>query len=75
MPSRNIVMAILYLTGSWHYALTLTSVVGFAFKPGMVNDFYPMWNVSRAMLNHIDPYGRQSPNRIGLQQLKCIRKV
>jgi hypothetical protein len=57
MRSRTAIMAIVCLIGAWYYALSIASVGGFAFKPGMVNDFYPLWNVSRAISSHIDPYG------------------
>jgi len=56
MKPRTAILALLCLAASWNYALTLASIPAFWFKPGMINNFYPVWNASRSVLHHIDPY-------------------
>lgn len=52
-----ILLAVLCLAASWYYALCISSAGGVGLKPGHVNDFFQLWNASRAVLHHEDPYG------------------
>ena len=56
MKPRTAILALLCLMATWDYALTLASIPAFWFKPGIINNFYPLWNASRSILHHIDPY-------------------
>jgi len=53
---RATAIALLCLAGSWYYALSIAARGGFAMKPGIINDYYPLWNASRCILHRIDPY-------------------
>jgi hypothetical protein len=52
-------LALLCLAASWNYALTLASNPASWLEPGIVNNFYPLWNASRSVLHHIDPYSSE----------------
>lgn len=57
MKPRTAILAVLCLATSWYYAISLSSTGGVALKPGAVNDFFQVWNASRAILHHANPYG------------------
>ena len=52
-------LIVLCLATSWYFAFSLSSRAGVGLKPGHVNDFFQLWNASRAILHHTNPYGRE----------------
>jgi hypothetical protein len=59
MKLRTIVLVIACLLISWHFVLAFLSGFCLGHKCGSVPDFYPMWNASRALMRHVDPYGAE----------------
>ena len=45
------------LSSSWAYTWRLASIGGLGHRPGFANDFFQMWNVGRAVISGLDPYG------------------
>ena len=56
MKPRTAILAGLCLAACWYYAICYSSAVHLGLKPGIVVDFYPLWNGSRAILQRRDPY-------------------
>ena len=56
MKSRTAILVALCLAACWYYAICYSSAVRLGLKPGVVVDFYPLWNGSRAILQRRDPY-------------------
>ena len=56
MKPRIAILAGLCLAACWYYAICYSSEVRLGLKPGVVVDFYPLWNGSRAILQRRDPY-------------------
>ena len=57
MKTRTLILALVGLVASWYYALSLAALGGVGLKPGLANDYGPIWNVTRAILSGVDPYG------------------
>src|ERR1700749_2354348 len=57
MKTRNVILAIACLAASWYYGLSLASRGGIGLKLGFANDYFQVWNASKAILKHRDPYG------------------
>ena len=51
------------LSSSWAYTWRLASIGGLGHRPGFANDFFQMWNVGRAVISGLDPYGGVVTNR------------
>jgi Glycosyltransferase family 87 len=56
MKPRTAILVVLCLAACWYYAICYASAVREGLKPGVVVDFYPLWNGSRAILQQRDPY-------------------
>jgi len=57
MKRHTAILAILCLAVSWYYAISLASTAIVGFRRGATNDYFQLWNASRAVLHHEDPYG------------------
>lgn len=56
-------LAIVTLLVSWAYVWRLASIGGLGHRPGFANDFFQMWNVGKALMNGLDPYGETVTNQ------------
>ena len=59
MKLRTGILVIACLGFSWYFVLGFLSGFCQGHKCGVVYDFYPMWNASRALMRHVDPYGAE----------------
>ena len=59
MRLRTLILVIGCLAISWYFVLGFLSGFCQGQKCGVVYDFYPMWNASRALMRHVDPYGAE----------------
>ncbi len=57
MKFLTAVLVALCLAFSWYYAHCIDARFGVGLKPGQVNDYFQLWNASRAILRQADPYG------------------
>ena len=57
MKLRTAILVVICLAASWYFVLGFLSGLCFGNKCGVIYDFYPMWNASRALMQHVDPYG------------------
>ena len=56
MKPLTVILATLCLAVSWYYAVSLASMGNVGLKSGQSNDFFLLWNASRAVLHGVDPY-------------------
>src|ERR1019366_5942812 len=59
MKLRTAILAVLCLAAGWYYALYISSTGGVGLRPGVTNDSFLLWNASRAILHHTNPYSTE----------------
>src|SRR5579862_9631078 len=60
------ILATLCLAAGWYYASCITSTYGVGVRRGAPNDYFQLWNASRAVLDGEDPYSRAVSERYQL---------
>ncbi len=75
MKTRTAILALMCLAASWYYALSLAAAGGNGIKPGFANDYGPIWNVSRAILGGVDPYGPAVTEQNQISEYGATAKV